>query len=587
MNFLEKAQPLLERGFSVIPLRPGAKDTLPGIGAKSRTRDIVHVREWAEQYPDANVAIVADEEVAILESDDFERLAQTIKLSTGETLPITLTACGSSPNRPHLFFKHTEKSRKVGCIALPGLFEARFVNQYVVGPGSVHPDGSLYRFLNDAPIVEIPDWLTSELARLALTQKAERRNPTVQANGPIQQGERHYFRFAELGRAWDGRKTEAEMLAIGLALNERCDPPDSEAKVLSEIRDIMRRTPFDPGPAVLINSVKAEPEAKRRSLTLKELDAEIVSSKSLEELVTGMLPARGVNIVGGDSGLGKSPLLCQLAVCVAAGLPFLGHDVKKGQVLIADYENDYALSGMLHSVARAVKAPPSFQDNLLILQRASAEEVIGEVERTDARLVVVDSLRGFDSLAESKPENAGKVINSLQTINTCWLLIHHLRKQKSEMPRPDLNNPDVPLLTWLENLSGHRSLVNQTFTRLAVDRSEKKAADLILRGYFKGRGEFGPFHLDRIYDEVGEPIGFAPLTGMAMLTLNQKADLQKVVALGRPISFAELTEALGAKSSASRLLGICRSAGLVQNVGTDRRDRRYQFRQAEDGEGNA
>ena len=86
---------------------------------------------------------------------------------------------------------------------------------------------------------------------------------------------------------------------------------------------------------------------------------------------------------------------------------------------------------------------------------------------------------------------------------------------------------------------------------------------------------------------MGEPIGFAPLTGMAMLTLNQKADLQKVVALGRPISFAELTEALGAKSSASRLLGICRSAGLVQNVGTDRRDRRYQFRQAEDGEGNA
>ena len=143
MNFLERAQPLLERSFSVIPLRPGAKDTLPGIGAKNRSRDIVQVREWAEQYPDANVAIVADEGVAILESDDFEQLAQTIKLSTGETLPITLTACGSSPNRPHLFFKHTEKSRQVGCIALPGLFEARFVNQYVVGPGSVHPDGSL------------------------------------------------------------------------------------------------------------------------------------------------------------------------------------------------------------------------------------------------------------------------------------------------------------------------------------------------------------------------------------------------------------------------------------------------------------
>ena len=40
-------------------------------------------------------------------------------------------------------------------LVMPGLFELRAVNQYVVGAQSQHPNGSEYRWLNDASIATL------------------------------------------------------------------------------------------------------------------------------------------------------------------------------------------------------------------------------------------------------------------------------------------------------------------------------------------------------------------------------------------------------------------------------------------------
>ena len=85
MNFLERALPLLERGFSLIPLEIPALitdprrgkvplDELPGKrpatglvpqGAKNRTRDRGTIEAWAERLPNANVGVCADENFLI------------------------------------------------------------------------------------------------------------------------------------------------------------------------------------------------------------------------------------------------------------------------------------------------------------------------------------------------------------------------------------------------------------------------------------------------------------------------------------------------------------------------------------------
>src|SRR6185312_9851358 len=98
-NFLQIAMPLIERGFSVIPIEPKGKRPLPGIGVLSRTQDSGKVTHWAEMAPDANVAICADEDTVLLETDDIAKLQHAIFLGCGRSLladAYTLMACGSS-----------------------------------------------------------------------------------------------------------------------------------------------------------------------------------------------------------------------------------------------------------------------------------------------------------------------------------------------------------------------------------------------------------------------------------------------------------------------------------------------------------
>src|SRR5262249_747730 len=105
-NFLSRARALIGRGFSIIPIAPRAKYPA-GPGATARTRDITKVKEWSAQWPDANVAICADEDITILESDDCARFRATLT-KMGVCLPETLTG-GASENRPHFFYKRTPR----------------------------------------------------------------------------------------------------------------------------------------------------------------------------------------------------------------------------------------------------------------------------------------------------------------------------------------------------------------------------------------------------------------------------------------------------------------------------------------------
>src|SRR4051812_41905947 len=58
-------------------------------------------------------------------------------------------------------------------------------------------------------------------------------------------------------------------------------------------------------------------------------------------LIEGLIPERSLGLLVGDSGLGKSPLGYQMALCVAANVPFLGSRVQQSPVLYMDFENGY------------------------------------------------------------------------------------------------------------------------------------------------------------------------------------------------------------------------------------------------------
>lgn len=241
-------------------------------------------------------------------------------------------------------------------------------------------------------------------------------------------------------------------------------------------------------------------------------------------LVVGLLPGRGISILVGDSGLGKSPLAYQLGLCVSAGIPFLGMKTEQGSVVYADWENGLKGSrDMREQLVRFLglsKAPedfllwvPDFADSFPI------ERICRDVKPS---LVIVDSLRSHNPHFE-KSDYTGEEMKGLHATayknGVSVLLVHHIRKPGPEGV-PLLDNEAVPVIQWLNQASGHRSLVNQSHTRIGADRPDGRRnldAALILRWQERGKDETGPLYVERVYDEHGEPFGYRLIIGPQLL----------------------------------------------------------------------
>jgi hypothetical protein len=257
-NFLANATALINRGLSVIPVQPRAK--APLAGALSRTTDPTKIAQWAELYPDANVGIVSDERFTILETDNKPELRRLVRDITGAELPATLTLSSGRPNRCAYIFKRTPACGDE-CLELPGTYEFRNKNQYVVGPGSLHPEGRTYHWSHDVPIVAMPDSLMRVLKLLDSGYKGTTVSEHVKT-GPfvalkdayiydanpedmlkldlrIRENERHYTLMSLGGMLHDGQRTAEEIAEILFRIRDKfCDDPaskpDSEVVRISE-----------------------------------------------------------------------------------------------------------------------------------------------------------------------------------------------------------------------------------------------------------------------------------------------------------------------------------------------------------------
>lgn len=463
MGFLERARPLLERGFSLIPLAEKDKRPVGGFGATRRSRDLSVIEDWAAQFPDANVGIVADETVAILESDNWAQLALFINKTLSAAYEphdlMTAMACGSSENRPHLFFKHTEKSRNVGNIAVPGLFECRFHNQYVVGAGSVHPEGAVYRWLNDEPIRPIPDWLVTELARLAMAGKKQTDRIVETKGDKVPEGSRHYFLMREAGKLWDGEKSEQEMFHLLNDINVlHCDPPRSLDHVWQCVRDVMRRDAYDPGPKVLVgaNRPLAASSGGPESTGSPE-EPEEWNALSADELVAKSIPTRepvmtengevllyeqSINQVLAWRGVGKTNFALAMAGALASGAGLLDFSaVGAKRVLYLDGELPEAQlqervaafvprehRGNLKLFSPEMRSTPKA---LNLMNRKDRESLERLLDRLQVEVIFLDSqstLLSGDSVQDEFQEARNNLLRDLRWRGLCVVEMHHVGK---------------------------------------------------------------------------------------------------------------------------------------------------------------
>src|SRR5262249_22877411 len=160
-----------ERDWDVFPAPPGEKKSYKSAehsgGAKwGKTRDPKQIKKDFRKWPDANVGIPtgADNGIWVLETDtpkghnvDGEASLRALEEKHGP-LPETLMAESPSGSR-HRYFKRpdavtiTNSTSSIG----PGI-DVRGEGGMVIAPPSARDDGA-YRWLNDNPIADAPQWL--------------------------------------------------------------------------------------------------------------------------------------------------------------------------------------------------------------------------------------------------------------------------------------------------------------------------------------------------------------------------------------------------------------------------------------------
>ena len=151
----DHAARLAQMGLYVVPVVPRTKCPMFPGWVQCATRDRAQIRQWATEYPNANVGVVLREHLVV----DVDDQAEFDAWLDGRALPRTMSVL-TGRGRHHYY-------------TLPGLAEglrtARVpgadlkVSGLVVGPGSIHPTGETYRLSSARAMCEAPDWLIEQV----------------------------------------------------------------------------------------------------------------------------------------------------------------------------------------------------------------------------------------------------------------------------------------------------------------------------------------------------------------------------------------------------------------------------------------
>jgi Bifunctional DNA primase/polymerase, N-terminal/AAA domain len=335
MTFAERAADLQQRGFSLIPLQ--ARDKKPILGVTSKTRNADVIASWAEQYPDANVGVVADDEFVILDADNADKMVEL----TGRLNTYTVQ---SSPGKAHFYFRRN--SFPIRNLELGTLGSLRAENMYVVGAGSIHPKtGEPYRVVNDAPVATLHPAVYRGLEIQA--QHAEREVARITANwdglSKIPQGMRQYFLRSQAGKLWDGEKPEEELFAELQDLNEKfCDPAKDESDVYRLVSWVMTKEPNIPGAECVIGAVSSPAKLETPAADVPESKAFQFVLAPLGEEIEGPFALRSVSLIAGSSGSAKSTWAYDMLAKQQRGEMVLGRKSygRKALVIMHDRSED-------------------------------------------------------------------------------------------------------------------------------------------------------------------------------------------------------------------------------------------------------
>lgn len=462
-------------GWYVTPLTPGGKAPLRGShGYQDATTNPAKIERWWTENPQYNVGIVhgAQSGITVIDIDKqnggVESFEEWQKIhGVGKPGFMAYTPSGGY----HMFFAyHPEVKNKrsdiKGVDVLNGSLERG--GHVCVWPSVV--DGRLYEWdANFNPIEatselrELPGRWILELSKDKRKESAPGKSHADISGRKFGEGERNDGLASIAGtlRAF-GISQEALEAALQEENALRCNPPLHPQEVRQIARSIGKMAVRHDyvenyhiqkeGERIARERIHpdfwewvAEQEKEQRDYYFETGTELMLSPKHVDWVVRNWVP-RGVTMLFGGAGTGKSFLSVDMACSIATGREWHGHKTKPGHVFYLCGEGNYGMSKRVYSWAKENNV---FRIDKLHVSSGpigldqpggkGVKKVIKAMleclpEGAPVSMVVIDTLNTHMSGDENKAQESAAFIEACAAIqkafNTSILLVHHQGKAK-------------------------------------------------------------------------------------------------------------------------------------------------------------
>jgi hypothetical protein len=387
-SFLEAAIELAEGGWKVFPIRPRDKRPLTRHGLKEATADIEQIREWWQEWPEANIGVATGQAsgIVVLDVDDRHGGREALRdlVVKHGALPVGV-ACETGGGGKHLYFAAPAFAARNSVGKLGAGLDVRGDGGYVVAPPSVHESGSRYAWLShqspsNSVLPTAPTWLLSAIDSRRVANDSRLAKPTSIPEG----GRNHHL--ISLAGALRRKGCDYDVILAALLAENRssCTPalPDDEVRAIAQSgASYPKGGTFSDGVAQVVCVADVQPE-------------------QVDWLWYPRIPFGKLTVLDGDPGQGQSTLSLAVAAAVTTGgmLPGQALPLAASSVLLISMED-----GVGDTIRPRLQAARADLERVRVItgigsdaRTPSVPDDLEEIERVatemEARLIVVDPL---------------------------------------------------------------------------------------------------------------------------------------------------------------------------------------------------
>lgn len=421
-KLLNAALEYLDNGFSVVPVigKKPCLDEWKIYQTQKPTKE--EVENWFHQKEVTGIGIVVGSisGIAVLDTEAGADLSKIIIPKT----PTVKTGGGGF----HYYFKYP----KVGIgnhIRFADLMDIKGEGGIVVAPPSLHLSGNSYEWitnLNETPLANIPDWLEKDLEKKNVSGSDKNWLEKLQG---VTEGSRNTSAVSVIGKFLKHfPMSEWESIAWPALIgwNSQNFPPLPKEELRSTFNSISQKES---------HNKLSEPTGFWNPLALKD----VLKMKFPKNpfLVEKLIPEKGITVISGQPGSGKSWITFHIMQCIASKKDvFDKFKTKKGKILLIDGETDF------WEIARRLRLMKFRSDREIFIcseqemkidQENGLKKIIDCVKKNGIKLVILDPLIALHDSDENTATGMQKVMNGAKKITNAGatvLIIHHHKKNE-------------------------------------------------------------------------------------------------------------------------------------------------------------